>query len=107
MTELCMIITTTGAKDLAKKIASELVVSGLSMCAQISEVQSIYKWEGEVQEAHEYRLNIKAAKASEKAIVAKIKEMHDYDLPQIITVDISGGEEEYLRWIDSRHCQEL
>jgi periplasmic divalent cation tolerance protein len=75
------------------------VASDLSACAQISEVESIYKWDGKTHDNPEYRLVIKAKKSSEKMIIAKIKEMHNYDLPQIISIDISGGDAEYLKWL--------
>lgn len=99
MTGFCMIITTTGTKDLAKQIANELVVSGLSNCAQISAIESMYKWDGRVYDEPEFRLNIKAAKTNEKAVIAKIKEMHTYDLPQIISFDVTGGDAKYFEWL--------
>ena len=101
MSGLCIIITTTGTKDLAKQIANELLKYDLSSCAQISEVDSIYKWNDRVYNESEFRLVIKAAKTNEKTIIEKIKAIHAYDLPQIISLDISGGDGEYLKWLTS------
>ena len=101
MSGLCIIITTTGTKDLAKQIANELLKYDLSSCAQISEVDSIYKWNDRVYNESEFRLVIKATKKNEKAIIEKIKAIHAYDLPQIISLDISGGDGEYLKWLTS------
>lgn len=99
MTGLCIIITTTNTKELAKEIARDLLSSGLSSCAQVSTIDSIYKWQGKIFDEPEYRLLIKAKKSNEVEIFTKIKAMHNYDLPQIISIDIESGDEAYLKWL--------
>ncbi len=101
MTGICIIITTTDTKVLAKEIANKLVSSSLAGCVQISEIDSIYKWENKVINAPEYRLMIKTSKSNEAAIFTKIKELHTYEVPQIISLDITGGDEVYLAWLKS------
>lgn len=99
MTEYFLIITTTGTKALAKKIANKLVELDLAKCTQISSIDSIYKWENKIIAEPEFRLVIKAPKSNEEAIFAKIKEMHTYDLPQIISLNIDSGDKGYLKWL--------
>lgn len=101
MTGLCLIITTTDTKELAKAIANNLILSGLAACAQISAIDSIYKWKDKIIDEPEYRLVIKASKTNETAIFVKIKELHVYEVPQIISLDIAGGDETYLKWLKS------
>lgn len=98
---ICITLTTTDKLPLAKKIAHTLVQTKLAKCVQIHPVTSVYEWKGEVVEDEEYRLIIKSPSANVKAIETAISSMHDYEVPQIITLDASGGSEKYLEWLKS------
>ncbi len=91
--------TTTNSKDEAKKIAKTLLESKLASCIQISKIDSLYIWENEMCEDEEYLLLIKTKKEKFKKIKSKIKELHSYDLPEIISIHIDDLSKEYKKYI--------
>ncbi len=91
--------TTTNSKDEAKKIAKILLESKLASCIQISKIDSLYIWENEMCEDEEYLLLIKTKKEKFKKIKSKIKELHSYDLPEIISIHIDDLSKEYKKYI--------
>jgi periplasmic divalent cation tolerance protein len=99
MTGCSVIITTTDSDVVSKEIARELVKLRLAKCVQIDKVSSVYEWMDEIEECQEYRLMIKAPNEHLKAIEKKVVELHNYDLPQIIILDIQGGLAEYINWL--------
>ncbi|MCP5370015.1 MAG: divalent-cation tolerance protein CutA [Rickettsiaceae bacterium] len=98
-TDCCIILTTTNDPQIAKILAENLITIGLAGCVQIEEIRSYYKWEGEVKNAHEFRLMIKAACVYYDQIVSLIKLKHNYQLPQIVKLDINDGTHEYIEWL--------
>ena len=95
-----VVITTTDEESNAEGIASHLVNNKLAACVQIDKIRSYYNWEAELQIDNEYRLFIKAPKDNYAAIEKAILEMHNYSLPQIINLEITGGFDGYLRWLE-------
>ncbi|MES2214874.1 MAG: divalent-cation tolerance protein CutA [Pseudomonadota bacterium] len=100
MTNCIIIITTTDTLARAKNIAHSIVEARLSKCVQISKINSVYEWEGKIEEGEEYRLFIKAPRCNEKAVCYKVVALHNYSLPQIVTLNIDGGSKPYLDWIE-------
>jgi periplasmic divalent cation tolerance protein len=102
MSQRILILTTAGSQEEARSIARELVERRLAACVNmISPVHSIYRWQGEIEEATEYLLVIKTAKSREAAVQAVIRELHSYELPESLSVAIEGGAPAYLAWLDS------
>jgi periplasmic divalent cation tolerance protein len=99
MTGYCIVLTTTDKAEVADQIAGELVKDELVACVQIDEVKSVYKWEGSVQTDKEFRLVIKTSASKYEAVEKRIGSLHNYKLPQIVKVDISGGSSAYLNWL--------
>lgn len=99
--KLCIVITTTDKEDIAKKIAQNLVVKKLAACVQTYKVNSTYVWKEEVQDSEEFRLEAKTVENNYEAIKALILADHNYDLPEIIKIDITGGSDEYMDWVAS------
>ncbi|WP_404711325.1 divalent-cation tolerance protein CutA [Sphingomonas sp. MMS24-J13] len=98
MTGVVLILCTTGTIGEAEAIARALVDERLAACVQISEIGSWYRWRGEVEHAPEQRLHIKTSADCADRVEARIKALHSYDLPEIVTINI-GGSAEYLAWI--------
>jgi periplasmic divalent cation tolerance protein len=97
-----LVLTTTNTQSSAENIGEILVKNKLVACVNIVEkVTSIYEWKGEIVKDKEYLLLIKTKKELFKALEEKIKEIHPYQLPEIIAFDINQGSEEYLKWIDN------
>lgn len=99
--ETCVIITTCDLKEIAYAIATNLVEHNLAKCVQIDNVHSIYKWEGKICNNDEYRIVIKAQSAKYLQIQESILKIHNYELPQILKINIADGLPAYLEWISS------
>jgi periplasmic divalent cation tolerance protein len=100
MTDKILVLTTASSKDEARKIARALVERLLAACVSIvPQVGSIYRWEGEVEEAEEWLLIIKTTHTAFERVRDAIKELHSYDVPECICVSIEEGSVEYLSWI--------
>ncbi len=96
-----IVITTTGSREEAEKIAHALVERRLAACANIvGPIHSIYRWQGKVESADEHLLIIKTTAALFNAVSQAIRELHSYELPECIQLPIEGGSAEYLRWIE-------
>ena len=101
MTEAVLVITTAGKESEAQKIAQELVKRRLAACINIvPRIQSVYRWEAKVETAEEYLLLIKTTKTHTAEVQAAIQELHSYDLPEFVVIDMKGGSAEYLKWIE-------
>jgi len=95
-----MITTTAATKTLLESIAQTLVQQRLAACCQISGlVDSIYRWDGNVDKSDEFVCTIKTVPALVEQVIATIGDLHSYDEPEIIVTPIIGGSESYLRWI--------
>ncbi|MBO4335391.1 MAG: divalent-cation tolerance protein CutA [Desulfovibrio sp.] len=97
-----IIVSTTFAdKAEAEKCIAVLLDKRIVACCQISEIESIYRWHGNIERSKEYKVEIK----STKKLFSKIKETiiakSSYDVPEIVAYDIIEGSEEYLQWIDT------
>jgi periplasmic divalent cation tolerance protein len=100
MTDKRIVLSTAGSKEEAQKIARELVERQLAACVNIlPQVMSIYRWEGEVEQAQEFLLLIKTTKALFTRVRDAIKELHSYELPECVSLAIDDGSVEYLEWI--------
>lgn len=98
MTEFIIVLCTAppGGTD---RIARALVEEKLAACVNISQVRSYFLWDGRLSDEREELMIIKTEKSLEDKIKSRIKELHPYELPEIIAVPIVGGDERYLDWI--------
>ncbi|MCY0874280.1 divalent cation tolerance protein CutA [Acidianus infernus] len=95
-----IVLTTISGLESGKKLARSLVEEKLAACVNIIPyVKSTYRWEGKVVEDDESLLIIKTDSSVKEKIIKRIKELHPYQLPEIITLDVTGGLENYLNWI--------
>jgi periplasmic divalent cation tolerance protein len=84
----------------AKKIARALVREKLAACVNVvAGIVSIYAWEGKIEEEHEVLLLIKSRAALSKRLAARVKELHSYSVPEVVTIPIASGNPDYLRWV--------
>ncbi|NPB00859.1 MAG: divalent-cation tolerance protein CutA [Crenarchaeota archaeon] len=96
-----VVLVTVPDVETGLKIARELVSSRLVACVNIvKDVKSIFLWEGKVDEASEALLIMKTRLDKMDDVVRKVKELHPYQVPEIIAVPIVYGLESYLKWID-------
>ncbi|MFC1786879.1 divalent-cation tolerance protein CutA [Halobacteriota archaeon] len=93
-----VVYITTSGLDEAKFIGRTLVKERLVACANIFPITSIYHWDG-LQESEEVVLLVKTTTEKVKKIEQRVKELHSYDIPCIISLVIDGSDE-YLAWIE-------
>lgn len=95
-----MVVSTAGSEEEARRIAAGLLSAELAACVNISSpVSSLYRWRGEIQSDSEYMLFIKTVKRLFREVAETIGEVHSYDVPEIIALDITGGSDDYLDWV--------
>jgi periplasmic divalent cation tolerance protein len=99
MTNKKLVLSTAGTKEEAQKIARGLVEQLLAACVNIVAVESIYRWEGEVEQAQEWLLVIKTTDEAFGRVCAAITELHSYEVPECISISVEGGSDEYLQWL--------
>jgi periplasmic divalent cation tolerance protein len=98
--EIRLVYMTAGSREEAGTIGRELVEGRLAACVNIIDhMRSLYWWEGEVQEDTEVVLIAKTTETKLPALVEKVKSMHSYDCPCIVSLPISGGNGAFLEWI--------
>ena len=84
----------------ADRVASVAVGERLAACAHVDgPLQSTYRWQGAVETATEWSCRLKTTAARLPALIARIRELHPYDVPEIVAQDVADGDPAYLRWI--------
>jgi periplasmic divalent cation tolerance protein len=100
MSEFVQIATTTGTRELAERIAVELVSRRLAACVQVSgPIHSTFRWQGSVETAEEWMCAAKTVESRIADVERLVKELHAYDVPEIIVTPIVGGSAAYLHWL--------
>ena len=98
--ETNLIYITAGSLDEAKTIGKELVSSRLAACANIIDnMNSIYWWEGEIQDDREVIVVAKTKASLVLELIDKVKSIHSYECPCIVSLPIIEGNRAFLDWI--------
>ncbi len=95
-----MVLSTTGSKAEAKKLAEKLLSEKLAACVQITNITSIYEWKNKINCDDEQLLLIKTKDSLYKKVEQFISENHSYEVPEIIKIPVKNGLTSYLNWID-------
>ncbi len=100
MTQARIVLTTAGSQDEAGKIAHALVERRLAACVNIiPQIESVYRWQGRVESATEWLLIVKTQSSAFAQVRDAIRELHSYELPECLLLEISDGSTDYLSWI--------
>jgi periplasmic divalent cation tolerance protein len=100
MSNARIVLTTAGSHEEARKLAQALVERRLAACVNIvPRIESVYRWQGKVESAEEWLLIIKTQTEAFERVRDAIKELHSYELPECVMLDISAGHQGYLEWI--------
>jgi periplasmic divalent cation tolerance protein len=100
MTDKILVLTTTGSKDEARRLADALVERRQAACVNIVKgIESIYRWKGRTEEAEEWMLLIKTTAAAFVRVQETIRELSSYELPECISISVEEGNSAYLKWI--------
>ena len=99
--EFLAVVTTVGSRAEAQAMARDLVQRRLAACAQISEIESFYTWQGEVQNDPEHRVLLKTRSTRYAEVEAAIRDMHSYELPAIHAFALAEVYAPYGEWIEA------
>ena len=98
--EYIQVFTTTEKREGAEEIAKAIVEKRLAGCIQIvGPITSMYWWKGNVETAEEWLLFIKSKQELYEELEKAIKEIHPYEIPEIIAMPITAGDKDYLEWL--------
>jgi periplasmic divalent cation tolerance protein len=100
MSEHRLVLITCGQEEEARLIARRIVADSAAAGVQIVPIESIYKWQGEVVEDHEWLLVAKTRAEKFGFIEEIVDEIHSYKVPPLLAIDISEASAPYLAWID-------
>jgi periplasmic divalent cation tolerance protein len=99
-TDYVLVLTTLPADADLATFAHSLVDARLAACVNLLPVmESVYRWEGKVEQERERQLFIKTTRARIAALRERLGELHPYDMPEFLVVPIADGEDAYLRWL--------
>ena len=97
-----IILCTINSIENAETIANNLVQDRLAACINIiPQIQSVYFWNGKIQNDEEFLLLIKTKKNLFNSVKEGITKLHPYEIPEIISIDITDGNQNYLTWIEN------
>lgn len=100
MTDKRLMLSTASSREEANTIASELVSRRLAACVNVlGPIASVYRWQGEVEHSEEFLLLIKSTEAQLSQIQHAMRELHSYQIPELISFTVESGLESYLEWI--------
>jgi len=95
-------LSTCPDSETAVRIAHALVEERLAACVnRLSGIQSTYRWRGEIQDESEVLLLIKTTRGRFDALRARLVELHPYEVPELIALDIVDGSPAYLEWLSA------
>lgn len=100
--ENVVIFITAGTDEEARKVAEALLNRRKAACVNIVPgVSSLFWWQGKLDSAQEILLIVKTRASLVNEIVSLVREVHSYDVPEVIALPIVGGNQDYLEWIAS------
>jgi len=100
MADEIIILITAGSSAEATAIARALVDEHLAACVNIVPgVRSLFFWEGKTQEADEVLMICKSRRPLMDAVIARVRSLHSYTVPEIIALPVAAGLPSYLAWV--------
>ena len=100
MTDKRLLLTTTASREEADAIANGLVSRRLAACVNIvGPISSVYRWKGAVERSEEFLLLMKSTEAQRLHVQQALRELHSYEVPELISFAIEDGLAAYLDWI--------
>jgi periplasmic divalent cation tolerance protein len=97
--EFSIVYTTVDSREGVERIIACVLDRKLAACVQVSEAQSHYVWDGERRRTQEFVLALKIKSADYADVAVAICEVHPYESPEIVRVEIAEGDARYLDWV--------
>lgn len=97
-----LVFVTTPSRQVAEQLAETLISERLAACVSFHEINSIYRWQGELQRDVEVQLVIKTNLNLCDRLISRIREFHTYGVPEVVAVPIVHGLPDYLKWMSDQ-----
>ncbi|MBE9177095.1 divalent-cation tolerance protein CutA [Oculatella sp. LEGE 06141] len=97
-----VVLITAASREEAEAIANTLIAEQLAACVSMMPIHSIYQWQGETHHAEEWQLIVKTDLAKFLILEAKVRELHSYDVPEILALPVLAGSQPYLHWLSNQ-----
>ncbi len=101
MTDKILVLSTCGTAEEAERRGRQLIAKRLAACVNIIPgAKSIYRWQGEIEDAPETLLLIKSRRSLFDAVRMELEKSHSYEVPEVVAVAIVEGSLGYLSWLE-------
>jgi periplasmic divalent cation tolerance protein len=101
MTEKIIVFSNCGSEEEARRVAKALVEARVAACVNIlPRIQSIYHWQGAIEEETEWMLVIKSTRPMFDTLCAELRKIHSYEVPEVLALPVIAGSQDYLNWMD-------
>lgn len=105
---MIIVLSTYPDKGSAAQAALELVEKEFAACVSILRIEgSVYRWKGKIVSDEEYLLLIKTTMKAYPRVEAHIKQSHPHKVPEILFLEVKGGQKDYLEWVERNSLSKL
>ncbi|HUO99499.1 MAG TPA: divalent-cation tolerance protein CutA [Rhizomicrobium sp.] len=105
MSEFVFVYSTFPNAESARKAAQLLVAARLAACVNIYPIESVYEWQGKLEDGPEAAVFIKTRRALAEQVIAAARAVHPYSVPCFLTLPIEAGNDDYLSWARAQTAQ--
>ena len=99
MTPYCLIYITAKDESEAREIGRALVGEKLAACVNFHPIRSIFRWQGEIEQENEVAMLVKTRAELASEVMSRVKELHSYEVPCIVTLPIEKANPDFLEWL--------
>ena len=100
MSEISIVLITAGTEEEAARIGLTLVEERLAACANlVPRIRSIYRWKGQICDEQEFLIIVKTRTSLFQELEKRVRELHSYEVPEIISFPVTRGLPQYLEWV--------
>lgn len=100
--EYCLVYVTAPNAEEGEAIARKLVEERLAACTNmLPPITSFYWWEGQLQQDQEVAFIAKTRRDMAGAVIERVRQLHSYQVPAVLVLDVVGGNPDYLAWVDA------
>ncbi len=100
MSEVVIVLSTVPDDASAESMARTLVGEHLAACVNVlAAMTSVYRWQGKIEQSVERQVIIKTSRSTLPALHSRLRQLHSYELPEFIVLDVESGGDEYLAWV--------
>jgi periplasmic divalent cation tolerance protein len=101
--EYVVVLITTATPEEGRRIAQALVADRLAACVNIiSPIESVYRWQAQVHQERESLLMVKTVRDRVARLTQRVKELHSFQVPEVVALPICAGPADYLHWISEQ-----